>query len=710
MAGIADLIKEIKKEAQNTRWKSPHSIKSIKQTLVSANKETAADKEKAAEAKLAADAQLTQLTNISDTLYKMYNEKQNVSNEKGSTGSGLLSALGLGALAKAAGTGILAGAAGVAAMGVAISAFFGGLVAGDKLLNVATDWMNTDFNFSNIKKAAKGFSGIINELDAKDFAVLGGIMGASAIGGVKSALGLGSMGAAISSFFVGLLAGNQILAGMDWLGADFDYAAIKKAASGFTDIIGGMDTKSLATLGVIMGGGALAGVFAKKPTDMAVGMASLAAGISGFFIGLAIGDKALSWIKTDFTGIGGAMKNFSEAIGGLSGDAQIALATMLGAGGVIGILGKSTDAVKGMTALGLGIAGFFTGIGIGDKLTSMMGVDGKRLATMMKNIAEGIGSFSGNALIALGSLLGAGALFGATGLAGPAALGMGAIGVGIGAFMAGLGAGEGLLKLMGTDGGTLKTFLQNMSSGLVSLAEIDGKNLAETAGALYKVGPAIAAFAGAEGIGKLGSLVGDAWDSITSFFGDDNEAEQATSPMATLIKGMVESLKPLEGLKVDTLTKFDEVGDAMYLISEGAREIADLDKRAFNENLLFIASALIGAAKKYERVSDLYSGLTLDVVPRISGNVSSAEQLQEMLTAQGVAEVQLNASPNSSINGQASNTINDPTIRANQRAQATQPIVVNAPSNGGNTAMSTNSNVTYINNKVEEDQTLFSFM
>ena len=86
MAGIADLIKEIKKEAQNTRWKSPHSIKSIKQTLVSANKETAADKEKAAEAKLAADAQLTQLTNISDTLYKMYNEKQNVSNEKGSTG------------------------------------------------------------------------------------------------------------------------------------------------------------------------------------------------------------------------------------------------------------------------------------------------------------------------------------------------------------------------------------------------------------------------------------------------------------------------------------------------------------------------------------------------------------------------------------------------------------------------------------------------
>lgn len=708
MADIKDLIKEIKKEAQNTRWKSPHSIKSIKQTLVSANKETAADKEKAAEAKLSADAQLTQLTNISDTLYKMYNDKQSASNDSGSKSSGLLSALGLGALAKAAGTGILAGAAGVAAMGVAISAFFGGLVAGDKLLNVATDWMNTDFNFSNIKKAAAGFSGIINEMNAKDFAVLGGIMGASAIGGVKAALGVGSMGAAISSFFVGLLAGNQIIAGMDFLGADLNYGAIKKAAAGFTDIIGAMDTKALVSLGLIMTGGAFAGIAAKKPTDAAVGMASLSAGIAGFFGGLLVGDKALAWIGTDFTALPAVMKNFSESIGGLSTEAQVSLAAMLGAGGVIGVLGKGTDVAKGMTALGAGIAGFFTGIGVGDKLTAMMGVDGSKLSLMMSNLAEGIGSFSGNALVALGSLLGAGALFGATGIAGPAAIGMGAIGVGIGAFMTGIGAGEGLLKLMGTDGGTLKTFLTNMSSGLSKLADIDGKALAESASSLYKVGPAIAAFAASEGLGKLGSLVGDAWDSITSFFG--TEKSESTSPMAGLIEGMVHALKPLEGLNTDTLSKFDEVGDAMYLISEGAREIADLDKRAFNENLLFIASSLIGAAEKYGRVSDLYSGLTLDVVPRISGNVSSAEQLQEMLTAQGVAEVQLNTSPNSSINGQASNTINDPTIRANQRAQATQPIVVNAPSNGGNTAMSTNSNVTYINNKVEEDQTLFSFM
>lgn len=711
MADIKDLIKEIKKEAQNTRWKSPHSIKSIKDTIVSANEKTAADKETAAETKAAQDAQLTQLTRIADTLNKLYDKGSAASNKnEGGDGSGLFKMIGLGAVAKALGTGLLAGAAGLAAMGAAISAFFGGLVVGDKMLGMATDWMNTDFNFGNIKKAAAGFSSIITEMDAKDFAVLGGIMAASSIGGVKAAMGLGSMGAAISSFFIGILAGNTILAGMDWLGADFDYGAIKKAAKGFTDIIGGMDATQLATLGVIMGGGALAGVLAKNPLDMAKGMASLGAGISGFFIGLATGDKALSWMQSDMSGLSTAIKNFSEAIGGLSGEAQLSLAAMLGAGGVIGVIGKGTNVAAGMTAFGAGIAGFFAGLGAGDAALKWLDVDGSRLATMMKNLAEGLGAFSGREMVALGALLGAGALFGVAGgpaIAGMAALGMTAIGAGLGGFMAGIALGEAGLKLMGADGSTLKTFLVNMAGGLKPLSEIDGSNLIAIGGGLLALGPGLAAFAGAEGLGKLAGMAGDAWDKVTSFFGSGPSTEVKTSPMANLIRGMVDSLKPLNELDGITLTKFGEVGIAIAQLGDGADKIAELDKDDFSSNLRFIAKELLKQAKDFEKISKLYSGMTLDIVPKIASNIDASAQLKDMLTAQGVAEVQLQTSPTSSLSGQSAGIINDPTYRENQREAAIAPIVVNAPTGGNSTSMNSSSNVTYINSKADDDSQLY---
>ena len=54
---------------------------------------------------------------------------------------------------------------GLAAMGVAIPAFFGGLMIGNKALGLAENYDGFDFDFTNIKKAATGFSGIIKELD-----------------------------------------------------------------------------------------------------------------------------------------------------------------------------------------------------------------------------------------------------------------------------------------------------------------------------------------------------------------------------------------------------------------------------------------------------------------------------------------------------------------------------------------------------------------
>ena len=89
---------------------------------------------------------------------------------------GGLKGMGAGIGAPIAGSALLKSAAGIAAMGVAIPAFFGGLLAGDAALS----WMKTigaDFDFKALKAAAIGFSDIIMSMDIKAFAVLAGIMG-----------------------------------------------------------------------------------------------------------------------------------------------------------------------------------------------------------------------------------------------------------------------------------------------------------------------------------------------------------------------------------------------------------------------------------------------------------------------------------------------------------------------------------------------------
>ena len=97
-----------------------------------------------------------------------------------------------------------------------------------------------DFNMTATKDAAKGFSGIVQELSPEAMIALGGIIGAGAVatkgGGsaTKMALGVGLMGAAITAFFAGLLLGNTVLEGVgSVVGTDF---------SGFKSVIAGFDS------------------------------------------------------------------------------------------------------------------------------------------------------------------------------------------------------------------------------------------------------------------------------------------------------------------------------------------------------------------------------------------------------------------------------------------------------------------------------------
>ena len=559
------------------------------------------------------------------------------SEEQQQSGRGL-GMLGIGALAGAA----LAGAKGLAMMGVAISAFFGGLVAGDAALS----YLDADLNFTKIKEAAKGFSGIVAELSPEAMVSLGAIMAVSAIGGTKAALGVGAFGAGISAFFAGLLLGDAIFSGISALGYDFDFGGIKQVVKGFgsiidemsiatrttlgamlvagtalgfagkgavlkatmgiaalsagiggffvglaladtiiegldfmsgaTDldnikkvidsiggIISGLDETTLASLGLLIGTGVALGTISRSPLKAGLAVATLGAGIGGFFIGLALSDAGMSYLNSDFTAIANATKGFSNAIDNLSTEALATLGVLLAAGGLLGSVtsvATQTKMVLGIGALSLGIASFFAGFSLADFVAANVG-DGSNVVTLMSNFSAAIGALDANALTGLSVLLGAGALFGATGLAGPAAIGMGLIGAGIAAFFL---AFEGLAAVgdvIGLDGSNTKKLVGNMVDGVKRLNEIDAENLDKVVGPLALIGPAILAFMGSKGVGGLVSgTVGaakDGFNYLKSFFVDPGPKGP------TLIESMIDLLKPLEDFDASNIQGFIDTSNAL---------------------------------------------------------------------------------------------------------------------------------------------------
>lgn len=469
-------------------------------------------------------------------------------------GRGLMGMLGLGGagIAAMAAT-ALKGAAGIVAMGVAIPAFFGGLLAGDAALS----WMQSigaDFNYNGLKAAALGFSDMILAMDVKAFAVLGSIMAVSAIGGTKGAKGLGAMGIAISAFLAGLLVGDALIAGADSMGwVDLNFAALKTAMVGFSDVILGLSVPAATALGAVIAAGAAGGIFSKKPTDMAVGVAALGAGISGFFIGLAVGDKAMGWLNTDFQSLPKAVKGFSDSVANLSTDAIVALGLIVGAGSIFGkITDEKTKAkmVLGVGALSAGIAAFFAGFAAADFVAANVG-DGSSVKNLVKNFADAIGYLSPTTLTALGGLLAVGGIFGAVpgGLAAAtgAAVGMGVIGAGIAAFFL---AFEGMTKVadaIGIDGSNTKELTKNMAEGLRHLTDLNGDNLLKLSQALPGLGGGIAAFFGADALGGITSTAKDAYNYL---FGtsEDNKFQQ-----------MVDALEPLKDIDPDSAKNFNMV-------------------------------------------------------------------------------------------------------------------------------------------------------
>lgn len=461
----------------------------------------------------------------------------------------------------------------VAAMGIAISAFFGGLLVGDKILE-GISVLTGGADFEGFKSVVRGFNSVIAEMDEATMLVIGTLLGAAAVASFKTplkgqALGISvaSMGLAISGFFAGLVAGNALLENVDILSGSLALGGMKEVVKGFGEIVNELTPGSIAILGTLLAAGAALGFTnTKNALNAAIGMTAVGAGMSGFFVGLAAGDVALSWMGSDYSSLPALTKNFSESISNLTDKALITLAALLGAGGLVGALGGPAAAggmALGMGAIGAGIAAFFAAFAAADFVAGKIG-DGSSIKTLVQNFSEAISSLDTKSLIALGSLIAVGGIFGAVpggaAVLGGAAVGMGLVGAGIAAFFLSF---EGLAKvasIIGVDGSNTKVLLTNMSAGLQELAKIDGANLLSVAGGLAALGPAMLLMLGSEGIAGLAGGITDAvkgaWSWLT---GKDDEGGEKQ----TVIQKMVEMLKPVEELNDINLDGFVEASNAL---------------------------------------------------------------------------------------------------------------------------------------------------
>jgi len=161
--------------------------------------------------------------------------------------------------------------------------------------------------------------------------------------------------------------------------------------------------------------------------------------------------KRESNYKSQFKKTSGSPSGTAGASGGSAG------------GGLDGLLGSGL----GLAALGAGIGGFLAALAAGGAAAQSLG-GGEGIKNLLVNLAEGLSAFSGQGLLALGALLGTGMLFGAYAGAGNAVkggIGIAAIGVGIGGFMAGLSAGGALSEMIGGSAG-VRDMLVNLAEGL----------------------------------------------------------------------------------------------------------------------------------------------------------------------------------------------------------------------------------------------------
>ena len=335
-----------------------------------------------------------------------------------------------------------------------------------------------------------------------------------------------------------------------------------------------------------------------------LGIAAIGAGIGGFFAGLAAGGAAV-------TALGGAkgvkdmLVNLAEGLGAFSGTSLLAFGALLGAGMLFGPsgsnpisgVGKGLNMSIGIASVGLGLGGFLAGLALGGAGISALGCSGG-VKQMMVDLAEGLNAFNPSSMAAFATLLGAGALFGVvTGVAAPVGLammggtmlGMTAIGLGLGGFLAGLALGGAGIDMLGGGRG-VKDMLVNLAEGLNAFSVLDAGNLAKLALAIPAFGLGMLAFFGMEGIAGIVKSFADGMKGVTDFIFGNSKSDK--TPMQQL----AEDLKLFQNINGDNLSK---VGQGFKDLASGLLGFAKITPEDLEK-----AVTAAGVAARLNKVID----------------------------------------------------------------------------------------------------------
>jgi hypothetical protein len=648
---LDDVIDRLKQEGQLTRNSGTNSLKSIKQIMIESQASGAEQKELDREKAIQDQQQQAIFMNMDDNLEKIADV---LGSSSGSgSGGGLLGSLGgsgLGAL-------LAGGGIGLGAAGAGLGAFFMGLAGAEAI-------MQKFGSGDNLKNLLVNLADGLAAFETRDLMAVGAVLGMGAaagavpgFSGTGAGMGMAAVGVGIGGFFVGLGVADATLG---WLNTDF--SKLKVATKGLSDALGAMDTNALTAAGGLLATGAAAGALfsARRVGKATIGMGAIGLGIGAFFAGLAAGDAAASWMNTDGTALKNMMTNVGEGLANLAKDpaALASVGALLGAGAAGGALfgpSRIGKAGIGMGAIGLGVGAFFAGLAAGDAAATWLSADGTALKNIMKNLAEGLGAFSDGQLTGLSALLGVGGIFGAVpgglALAGGAAIGMGVIGAGLGAFMVGIASVGSVGEFVGIDGTALKNVMTNTAEGLKAFNDLDGSNLLAVAGGLAAIGPALAVYLGSEGIG---SIVGGALDAAGDFYNWVFGGSEATDdPSKNKIAAIVESLKPFNDLNADNMDGFIEITDKLKEFSDAIEGITDVSgsqlRNAFSEIGSAIAyglpimNAMANGGRIGAAFGDGYSdtdfgrGL-LDPSLRLDELALKMMQVRSILTGAGMAQ------------------------------------------------------------------------
>ena len=413
----------------------------------------------------------------------------------------------------------------------------------------------------------------------------------------KGAAGMGLMGLGVGAFMSGLMVWSGVKA---FRGEGFP-AQAKNISEGW-EHFGKMSTTSIATLGIMLAGGAFLGMAGGvgKSSKAAIGMTAMGAGIGGFMSGIAMAGSITKFDGTTFAEQSKSLASALTELGTLSAASLATLGIIAVAGAGLGYksLTGAAGAAAGASLAGAAIGGFMTGIvGVAD-ITGTVGTTFKDQAANTVTALKSLETLDEKTLVTLGVIAAGGALISqkgpflgllGVGLAAKASLGASAAGAALGGFMVGMAAPAGITKV---EGEAFKINAVNTVAGIKALETLDEKTLL-TLGVIAAGGAVIA---GKKGVGTAmlamtGASIAGA--SIGGFM-----VGMATPAGLTKVDGStfkdnalntVEALKALETLNTGTLVTLGLIagaGAAMMTGGKGKVAIATAGRAAAGASIM----------------------------------------------------------------------------------------------------------------------------